>query len=125
MNSFDSLVFDHIRPLKCQVRIQQLEFNSSTKLDGKIAAGVKVCVNGSENYTISNLGRIKSKSGHYVWNENTEETDGPRMPHIKLDINESDEIVAIISLNQTKGIPLLTKREKEIHSYVVKILLSS
>ena len=114
MHDFDSQAFENSASLSCQVRIDELAFDSETKLDGKIAAGMTVTVNGSQNINLTNLGHFKTKSGHYAWNEKT--AKGEWMLPTKINVNASDKIVVTITLNQKKGIPLLTRDEKEIHS---------
>ena len=112
--SFNSQAYELTRPLRCQIRIDELSFESTNKLDGKIAAGLRVDVNGSQTIKLADLGHLKSKSGRYVWNEET--AKGKGMLPTTLTVNESDKIIVTITLNQKKGIPLLTRHERELHS---------
>ena len=66
MYDFDYQAFEDSASLSCQVRIDELAFDSETKLDGKIAAGMTITVNGSQNINLTDLGHFKRESGHYA-----------------------------------------------------------
>ena len=114
MNDFDMDKYENTLNHKCNLRIDEIEFNSSTKLDGKIAAGLVVFVNGSQTYKLSDLGYFKTKSGHYLWNKDTVAVY--KMLPVHVEAYVSDEIRVKITLTQTKGIPLINKERKAIHS---------
>ena len=69
MSDFDREAYEDTLTTECEIRIDEIEFNSSTKIDGKVAAGLSVFLNGSKVYHLAHLGYFKSKSGHYVWNQ--------------------------------------------------------
>ena len=114
INDFDMNKYEDILPTKCNVRIDEIEFNSPTKLDGKITAGLAVYVNGSQTYKLADLGYFKTKSGHYVWNKDT--VTVYKMLPVHVEANVSDEIRVKIWLTQTKGIPFISRERKAIHS---------
>ena len=114
MNDFDIDKYKSTLPTKCNVGIDEIEFNSSTKLDGKITAGLMVYVNGSQTYRLADLGYFKTKSGHYVWNKDTVAVY--KMLPVHVEANVTDEIRVKIILTQIKGIPFISKERKLIHS---------
>ena len=111
---FDQQAYEQTRPLGCQLELHELSLESLSKLEGNISAALSVDINGSQNISLADLGHLKTKSGHYVWNEKTAKRKG--MLPTSVTVNESDKIVVRIILKQKKGIPLLNRHEKEIHS---------
>ena len=86
--------------MRFQIRIDELSFENTNKLDEKIAAGLKVDVNGSQTINLTDLGHLKTKSGRYVWNEET--AKGKGVLPTTTTVNESDKIMVTITLNQKR-----------------------
>ena len=99
---------------KFDLRIDEIEFNSSTKIEGKVAAGMSVFVNGSKVYHLADLGYFKTKSGRYVWNQWTAARQG--MMPANVSSNVTDQVTVKITLQQTKGIPFINKENNVLHS---------
>ena len=110
---FDPQAYEQTRPLSCQLELHELSLESESKLEGNISAALSVDINRSQNISLADLGHLKTKSGHYVWNEKTTKRKG--MLPTSVTVKESDKIVVRIILKQKK-IPLLNRHEKEIHS---------
>ena len=88
IHEFDREEYDKTLSWECVIRIDEIEFNNSKKLDGKIAAGLIVLVNRSGQHCISDLGSFKAKSGPFVWNQKTAVDE--RMLPVSLHVNVAE-----------------------------------
>ena len=110
MEAFDRRKY---APVKCIVRVEDLEFACEDKTGAKIRASMSVDYNSETIYTECDLGDIRSKTGVFQWKKEF-------LPNIPLPLSfpvivkKNTELK--IKLTEVSGIPFLTRSKNVLHS---------